>query len=596
MRQSCSRSFERVGTLECRSQVLIAYAPQLGSRLGLSHTQLNVIGLSGNIGVYGSAPLWGRIVDTRGPRMLLIMAFCTLIIGYSGIRHYYDRGLIQGTSTLSTLDISVLVLFGFLTGIGGNGGLAGAMNSTAKSWPDRARATANGIVISGFGLSAFLFSTMAHIFFPGNTSDFLLVLAVGTSLPMLLGFFLVRPIPLQQSEISHDPENEALEEAFDSQTSVGVASPSLFIRENDSQTHLLSPHPPHVHADEEELADPPLLEETVPAIHVHHPSRTTVVSDYFVPSVGESVALSPTRSHSRHRSRSTFSVSRQSLRHPGPAHALGYGVLNISGRALFASADFWLLFTITALLSGTGLMYINNVGSISQALFAKGNPNYDEGKAAQLQASQVSIVSIMNCLGRVSIGMLADFTKSFLKLPRSFCLPLIACIFIISQITCYYVEDVGALWKASALLGAAYGAMFGLFPTIVIEWFGLPHFSENWGFVSLSPMIGSNIFSIAFGRNLDAHAPPSSPVANVTSLPETAHFVQLLQRAGLPSTSQCLEGRTCYADSLKLTIAACCVALGLAVYSGWRDRRRQMRIALKGAEIAPEVVWEVAEE
>ncbi|OSX60721.1 hypothetical protein POSPLADRAFT_1148283 [Postia placenta MAD-698-R-SB12] len=441
----------------------VPYAPQLGSRLGLSHTQLNVIGLSGNIGVYGSAPLWGRIVDTRGPRMLLIMAFCTLIIGYSGIRHYYDRGLIQGTSTLSTFDISVLVLFGFLTGIGGNGGLAGAMNSTAKSWPDRARATANGIVISGFGLSAFLFSTMAHIFFPGNTSDFLLVLAVGTSIPMLLGFFLVRPIPLQH----------------------------------------------------------------------------------------------------------TFSVSRQSLRHPGPAHALGYGVLNISGRALFASADFWLLFTITALLSGTGLMYINNVGSISQALFAKGNPNYDEGKAAQLQASQVSIVSIMNCLGRVSIGMLADFTKSFLKLPRSFCLPLIACIFIISQITCYYVEDVGALWKASALLGAAYGAMFGLFPTIVIEWFGLPHFSENWGFVSLSPMIGSNIFSIAFGRNLDAHAPPSSP---------------------------CLEGRTCYADSLKLTIAACCVALGLAVYSGWRDRRRQMRIALKGAEIAPEVVWEVAEE
>lgn len=50
------------------------------------------------------------------------------------------------------------------------------------------------------------------------------------------------------------------------------------------------------------------------------------------------------------------------------------------------------------------LVDINNVGSISQALFAKGNPNYDEGKAARLQASQVSIVSIMNCLGRVSIG------------------------------------------------------------------------------------------------------------------------------------------------------------------------------------------------
>ena len=42
------------------------------------------------------------------------------------------------------------------------------------------RATVVGLVISGFGLSAFLFSTIAHVIFPGDTSEFLLVLAVGT--------------------------------------------------------------------------------------------------------------------------------------------------------------------------------------------------------------------------------------------------------------------------------------------------------------------------------------------------------------------------------------------------------------------------------
>jgi len=52
-----------------------------------------------------------------------------------------------------------------------------------------------GIVISGFGLSAFLFSTIAHTIFPGNTSDFLLTLAVGTATPMVLGWFLIRPCP-----------------------------------------------------------------------------------------------------------------------------------------------------------------------------------------------------------------------------------------------------------------------------------------------------------------------------------------------------------------------------------------------------------------
>ena len=50
------------------------------------------------------------------------------------------------------------------------------------------------------GLSAFLFSTMSHAFFAGDTSSFLLLLAIGTALPMILGFLLVRPIPLPPNE------------------------------------------------------------------------------------------------------------------------------------------------------------------------------------------------------------------------------------------------------------------------------------------------------------------------------------------------------------------------------------------------------------
>ena len=50
---------------------------------------------------------------------------------------------------------------------------------------------------------------------------------------------------------------------------------------------------------------------------------------------------------------------------------------------------------------------INNVGAISQALFANGNPDYDEVAAAQWQATQVSTVSITNCLGRIVLGTCA---------------------------------------------------------------------------------------------------------------------------------------------------------------------------------------------
>ncbi|KIJ06342.1 hypothetical protein PAXINDRAFT_100943, partial [Paxillus involutus ATCC 200175] len=139
-----------------------AYAPQLGARLHVSHTQLNVIGLAGNMGVYSSGPVWGRIVDTKGPRIPLIGAFFLLLVGYSGIKKMYDDG-IGDASTVSALHFAVLVLCGFMTGLAGNAGLAAAANTTAKSFPDSSRATTTGLVFSGFGLSAFWFSTIAHV-------------------------------------------------------------------------------------------------------------------------------------------------------------------------------------------------------------------------------------------------------------------------------------------------------------------------------------------------------------------------------------------------------------------------------------------------
>jgi len=52
-------------------------------------------------------------------------------------------------------------------------------------------------------------------------------------------------------------------------------------------------------------------------------------------------------------------------------------------------------------MSPTG---INNVGSIAQALSAKGNPDYDKVEAGKLQSAQVSLVSLANCGARIGIG------------------------------------------------------------------------------------------------------------------------------------------------------------------------------------------------
>lgn len=108
-----------------------------GKQFVLTHHERYLADFYITVGVYGSAPLWGRIVDTRGPRGLFVMGFFALLIGYLGIWHYYDQGLANGASSLTTFSIILLAVFSFCTGIGGNGGLASAMNSTAKSWPDK---------------------------------------------------------------------------------------------------------------------------------------------------------------------------------------------------------------------------------------------------------------------------------------------------------------------------------------------------------------------------------------------------------------------------------------------------------------------------
>ena len=72
-----------------------------------------------------------------------------------------------------------------------------------------------GILISGFAFSSFIFSVTAGAFFPGNTSGFLLLLAVGTAIPMVLGWFLIHPCPYPEDITRVNPESDYPEEPSD---------------------------------------------------------------------------------------------------------------------------------------------------------------------------------------------------------------------------------------------------------------------------------------------------------------------------------------------------------------------------------------------
>lgn len=82
---------------------------------------------------------------------------------------------------------------------------------------------------------------------------------------------------------------------------------------------------------------------------------------------------------------------------------------------------------------------------------------------------------------------------------------------------------------------------FGLCPVLTFEWFGLRHFSQNWGIISLSPVLAGNIFNLLFGKVYDSHVPKDGP----------SHI--------------CPDGEECFRFVFQVTVVAAIVASILSI-------------------------------
>lgn len=242
---------------------------------------------------------------------------------------------------------------------------------------------------------------------------------------------------------------------------------------------------------------------------------------------------------------------------------------NIYGMKLFINAKFWLICIMMLILSGTGIMYINNIGSISQVLYfamqRKNGGVYIPAEAARWQAYQVSILSLTNFSSRIIIGLVSDVCKHRFSLPRSSCLIIVSLVCFLSQVVAANVDDIKHLYFASALLGFGYGCIYSLFPMVCIEWFGILHFSANYGYMHILPVAGV-LFSVEFGRNLDAHGEAS----NVSS--------RAISSLASEAAPRCHSGRLCYVDTLYLTMASCFLSMVISAWVGWRDWRKSRMV------------------
>ncbi|CAK9441355.1 uncharacterized protein LODBEIA_P52230 [Lodderomyces beijingensis] len=244
---------------------------------------------------------------------------------------------------------------------------------------------------------------------------------------------------------------------------------------------------------------------------------------------------------------------------------------------LFMDYKFWLLFLITGFLAALGQMYIYSVGYMVKALVLANSASLDETLLQQSSQSQIShssqielvvqqeqqlqvgLISIANCLGRISSGVLGDIiTQSFGK-PRSWLLVIPAIGTSFCQILSSAVENYARLPGSSFLVGYFYGFTFCLMPIIVGDVFGMENFSFNWGMVSMAPIIPSYYFTSLFGEIYDANSKGDSKLTTTTGSLE----------ASKPAAAQlsvgCFLGNRCYNSIFTLTFSVGLVACVLVV-------------------------------
>jgi hypothetical protein len=182
-------------------------------------------------------------------------------------------------------------------------------------------------------------------------------------------------------------------------------------------------------------------------------------------------------------------------------------------------------------------------------------------------ATHVSIVAATSTIARIVAGSLSDYLappvptshaptppppRKFPRCSRMYLLFSFALLMLLGNlyVAVGHVQEAGdKFWIVSSSIGAGYGAVFCLAPTVVSVVWGTENFGTNWGIITMTPALGATVFGVIFAAGYDAHA----------------------NKAGLCWGQECYSGAFwTMSGSVALAIVGWCVAWrGIG---GWKSR------------------------
>lgn len=295
--------------------------------------------------MYSAGVPIGMLIDSKGPRPAVVLGSILLGIGYYPLHVAYSAG--HGS-------VPLMCFFSYLTGLGGCMAFNASVKTSALNWPHH-RGTATAFPLAAFGLSAFFFSLMGSLFFPGDPSRFLLLLAYGTFAMTFVGFFFLRVYPHTPHYQSVSSGEESLSESQTLRRSMSHES-----KTRRSAFHHGQPAEPGTSSNNTTIHKNDVSNNDDPAPDHEYPSNPAVeLEAETAPSKGGRNEVEELDETSSLMSRASTSSSL-----PGEVFVQSSIDLDrshrvdIRGWALLKNVEFWQLWVIMGILSGIGLMTI----------------------------------------------------------------------------------------------------------------------------------------------------------------------------------------------------------------------------------------------
>ena len=557
------------------------YSPQLIQRVGFTTSDSATITLFTNAGIGFGGFFGGIIIDRFGPRLSIFLGSLGIFCGYFGVYQIYRH---------ATANLGLICLCLTTVGAGSIISYFASLKAAQANFPAH-KGSAGAIPVSCYGLAATIFSLIAATFF-NETGGLLEFLAYFCGIVSFIGsFFVVIFKLLGDNDDDDDDDDDDYEHVFidSDQVERNSIDEESCINSTNDQSIL---NYQAIRASENNVGSSSSPIKTSSSTRPAFPteslrgsfsfwgigSRTprgssTSLSSDIIPilkNIRDSDQTSQNRPTPNLSRNNSFSKSKSTVvdNLATPPTDTKFTKLRIPKRPqtsfeivvnLLKNPVFLTHYVLVSLASGVGQMYIYSVGFIVAAQYNASKRSGLESLVssastpAQIQAVQVSAISLASFCGRLLSGFLSDFLYKTYHIQRLWIVLVTLCLEGLNQfLILSNTNNVHFITVTSAITGISYGLIFGVYPAIVADVFGTKSFSTTWGLVCTGPLITLYFLNKYFGIIYDSHTNKKTGI--------------------------CFDGNKCYKGAFELSFTLCffMIIINLVLIYVQRKKRNQV--------------------